>query len=193
MIPCEEQPGGIIWENVHITWKTRWLRYVVQILFLFVIVFAGFLFISFLNITTPPLNNNQVDTSAYDETNILTATSNIQESWCLKNEFTVDAVVALCQPFLNQYYAKLGITVAIAVGVVMIKFLMRLIVLFLARFQRYKTHTEQSSDMIINLFVMYTVTTIIIIFLVPNHLLFIVSSQYLHNFFQVHPRLTHKQ
>ena len=71
VVACEEQPGGIIWENVHITWKTRWVRYLIQLLVLIVILLGGFLLISFLNITTPPLSNDQIDTTAYDETTIL--------------------------------------------------------------------------------------------------------------------------
>lgn len=67
VVPCNEQPGGIIWENVHITWKSRWIRYLIQVLFVLAILVGGFLMISFLNITTPPLSNDNIDTSSYTE------------------------------------------------------------------------------------------------------------------------------
>ena len=84
--PCHEQPGSILWENVHITWKTRWMRALCQFIIVLALIVGGFLLISFLNVLTPPLNNDNIDTSSYDSTTILSVTDpRIQESWCLKN------------------------------------------------------------------------------------------------------------
>ncbi len=86
---CDEEPGGIIWENVHITWKSRWIRLLIQIIFLLLVIFAGFLMISFLNITTPPLSNDKLDTDGYTEVTIRAVSDlAIIESWCLKNTYT---------------------------------------------------------------------------------------------------------
>ena len=69
--PCHDQPGEILWENVHITWRTRWIRALIQMVLLLVFVFAGFFIISTLNILTPPSNVDSNDTSAYTSTSIL--------------------------------------------------------------------------------------------------------------------------
>ena len=63
--PCDVQPGGILWENVHVTWKTRWMRFFFQSLLLLVLVIGGFLFISYLNIAVQPETFDSVDTSTY--------------------------------------------------------------------------------------------------------------------------------
>lgn len=45
--------------------------------------------ISFLNITTPPLSNDKLDTEGYTEVTIRAVTDvGIIESWCLKNTYT---------------------------------------------------------------------------------------------------------
>jgi hypothetical protein len=51
---CHDQPSEIIWENVHITWKTRWIRALAQFILLLVFVFFGFFAISSLTLITPP-------------------------------------------------------------------------------------------------------------------------------------------
>lgn len=69
--PCHDQPGEILWENVHITWRTRWVRALIQMVLLLFFVFLGFFIISTLNILTPPSNVDSTDTSAYTSTSIL--------------------------------------------------------------------------------------------------------------------------
>lgn len=62
---CHVQPGEILWENVNITWKTRWIRAIIQFLLLLIFVAAGFFIISTLNILTPPSSSDSIDTSTY--------------------------------------------------------------------------------------------------------------------------------
>ena len=72
--PTIAQPGGILWENVHITWKTRWLRFLLQVFILLLILAGGFLIISLLNISNPPLNNENIDTTGYTVADIEAST-----------------------------------------------------------------------------------------------------------------------
>jgi hypothetical protein len=65
-----------------------------------------------------------------------------------------------------QYYYKIAITVGISIAVMIMKSILRVIVISLAKFQRYKEHTEQSVDIISNLFYTYIFTTVLITFLV---------------------------
>lgn len=68
---CFTEPGGIIWENVHCTWATRWIRLLVQIILILAIIGGGFLFISFLNVLVPSDNSSGVDTSKVTAETIL--------------------------------------------------------------------------------------------------------------------------
>ena len=56
--------------------------------------------------------------------------------------------------------------IGIAISAVIIKFIMRMVVTYLAKFQRYKSHTEQSKDIVQNLFIVYLFTTVLITLLV---------------------------
>ena len=60
-------------------------------------------------------------------------------------------------------------TIGIAVAVILIKTVIRAVVVFLAKFQRYKSHTDQSKDIIQNLFLTYLCTTVLITFLVYHY------------------------
>jgi hypothetical protein len=140
--PCHDQPGEIIWENVHITWKTRWMRALVQFVLLLAFVFAGFFIISSLNILTPPSALESIDTSSYTSVTILSVTNQtIVESWCLKNTDTATSTPALsnsCQKYITRYYVNLVITYSITVFVIAIKTILKKLVIFIAKFQRYK-------------------------------------------------------
>ena len=76
-----------------------------------------------------------------------------------------DTVSTLCSNYVKDYYIKAAIGVAISIVIVVIKFLLKIFVIFLAKFQRYKSHTDQSKDIIKNLFLTYISTTFLIIFL----------------------------
>ena len=81
---CKTEPAGIIWENVHETWKTRWLRWVIQLAVVCSIIVGSFVVISILNIVSSE-NNTNVDTSSFTWSTIQTETNTtIVESWCLK-------------------------------------------------------------------------------------------------------------
>lgn len=149
MDSCHTQPGEIIWENQHITWKSRCVRAVLQNLFLLLLIVIGFLFVSFLNILTPSSSTTtSVDTSAYTTTTILSVSNaTIVQSWCLKNVYTVvttgnSSLTSLCSTYILAYYGKIGITVGIAVAVIVLKVLLKMLVIALAKFQRYKSTSE---------------------------------------------------
>jgi hypothetical protein len=132
-----------LWENVHITWKTRWIRAVIQFLLLLIFVIAGFFIISTLNILTPPSSSDSIDTSAYDSTTILAQTSYpaIVENWCLKNTNLAQSTTSLndlCNVYIVRYYANIAITYSITIIIVIVKMLLKHLVVFIAKFQRYK-------------------------------------------------------
>lgn len=52
----------------------------------------------------------------------------------------------------------------------MIKTLLKKLVIFIAKFQRYKEHTEQSIDIMKNLVIIYIITTVVIGFLLQANL-----------------------
>ena len=167
---CHTEPGDIIWENQHVTWKTRWMRTVCQYLCLLVILSLGFLFICFLNVLSPTSSSSTINTDSYTSTTIKTETnSTIVESWCITNIGIVaddPDLQTLCQGYIRKYLIKIAMMVGIAVSAVIIKFIMRMVVTFLAKFQRYKSHTEQSKDIVQNLFIVYLFTTVLITLLV---------------------------
>ena len=66
---CDTEPTGIIWENAHVTWKTRWLRMILQFVIIVSVIAGGFLLIAFLNVLVPP-SKDTVDTSNYNWTTI---------------------------------------------------------------------------------------------------------------------------
>ncbi len=67
--------------------------------------------------------------------------------------------------------------IGISVAVILSKIVTNYLVIRLAKFQRYKTHTDQSRDIIQNLFLTYLSTTVLITFLVQI-LLFSYKQKY---------------
>lgn len=172
---CTIQPGSIIWENVHITATSRFIRLLIQTLFVIVGIFAGFLILSFLNILTPMSSTPTVDVSNYTyQTVISTNNSAITQSWCLSQSPTTvyndQQLLALCQAFLVDYYVGIGLSVAISVSVIVIKSLLKIFLTWLAKFQRYESQNQQVSSLIVNLFLTYTFTTFVITFLLQANL-----------------------
>lgn len=168
---CHTEPGEIIWENQHVTWKTRWIRALVQFICLVLVIVIGFLGISFLNILAPSATTT-VDTSTYTSTTILSVTNTtIAQSWCITNQGSVlsdtgSTVYSFCWSYIQKYYIKIAITIGIAFGVIIVKAIIKVVVVYLAKFQRYKSHTEQSKDITQNLLITYLCTTVLITFLV---------------------------
>lgn len=156
------------------TWKSRWLRALIQWVLLLVMVAAGFLFISFLNVLTPAsASSTAVDTSSLTATTVFSANATLVQSWCVSHATDVlssgdSALQSLCWDYLVQYYLKIGMGVGIAVSVIIIKALLRGVVVFLAKFQRYQSHTDQSCDITVSLFLIYLSTTVLITFLVTH-------------------------
>lgn len=141
--PCEVQPGGILWENVHVTWKTRWMRFFFQSLLLLVLIVGGFLFISYLNIAVAQESYDSVDTSTYTETTILTETNaTIINSWCIKHiDSKVTSVATFCDSYWNTYYLNTFLVLMTSVAIVVFKLIVKFIVIGVAKFQRYTDHT----------------------------------------------------
>ncbi len=54
--------------------------------------------------------------------------------------------------------------------VIVIKAILKKLVIFIAKFQRYKEHTEQSIDIMKNLVIIYIITTVVIGFLLQADL-----------------------
>ena len=133
---------------------------------------AGFLLISYLNILVPSVSSN-VDTSSYNSVNILLETNTtIVQSWCIANQVSVlqsgsgSTIYNYCWDYIRKSLMKTGITIGIAIAVVLIKFILKHFAIFLSRFRRYKTHAEQSRSMVLNLFFVYVATTVLITLLV---------------------------
>ena len=172
--PCHTEPGEIIWENQHITWTTRWIRVLIQNLILFAAIAAGFLIISYLNILVPSASSS-IDTSAYTSVTIQAeSNTTIVQSWCIANQVSVlqagsgSPIYTYCWDYIYQAFLKTGITIGIAIAVVLIKFILKHLAIFLSQFRRYKTHAEQSRSMVLNLFFVYVSTTVLITLLVLN-------------------------
>lgn len=109
-----------------------------------------------------------MDTSSYTYTTIQAETnSTILQSWCVSNIATVvsnpsSSLYTTCESYLKNYYFKIAVTIGIAVAVLIIKALIKIVVVFLAKFQRYKSHNDQSRDIIQNLLLTYLFTTVLI-------------------------------
>ena len=153
------------------TWKTRWMRALVQLFSLLIVIVIGFMVISFLSILVPS-STISVDTSSYTSITIKSETNTtIVQSWCITNSATVltssdSSINSLCWDYIQKYYIGIAITIGIALAVVAIKGIIKVVVVFLAKFQKYKSHTEQSKDITQNLLITYLCTTVLITFLV---------------------------
>lgn len=119
-----------------------------------------------------PSSTTSVSTSSYTSVTILSETnSTIVQSWCISNMESVltnsgSTIYNYCWSYVQQYYIKIAITIGISIAVILIKTIIRAVVVYLAKFQRYKSHTDQSKDIIQNLFLTYLCTTVLITFLV---------------------------
>lgn len=130
-------------------------------------IVGGFLFISFLNILTPPTSPN-IDTSNYTYDSIKNeSNATIVRSWCIQNlELTSETLKPLCYEYWKQYIFGVLITVGIAVAVILLKVIIKIIMILIAKFQKYTSHTEQSVAIMTNLLITYISTTVLITFLI---------------------------
>jgi hypothetical protein len=166
---CHNEPGDIIWENQHVPWQSKMLRGIVQILLLLIVIAITFLVISILNLGAPSTSTS-LNVSMYNASSILNVTnSTILYVWCLDNKDMMDklsSIDKLCSNYITQYYSSLAIGVIISCIVVGVKFVVKKIVIALAKFQKYKSHTDQSIGIMRNLFYTYICTTSLITILV---------------------------
>ncbi len=143
---CHTEPAGIIWENMHITWKTRWLRLVLQVFLILLFIFIGFCFILILNVLNPPVTTSAIDSSIYNSTTIMNVKDmGMVQSWCLANNDLVSANTnsdysKLCGPYLTSNGNRILISIAISIAIMTAKYILKYVVLFLSKFMRYKTH-----------------------------------------------------
>ena len=128
-----------------------------------------FVVISVLNLATPSTSSN-LDTSSYTfATIVLAKNETIEYMWCLKNKDASDtAVKSFCSNYISKQLVNVFIGVLISLVIVIVKNILKAIVIKLAHFQRYKSYTEQSGDIMKNLFYTYVSTTVLITLLVPS-------------------------
>lgn len=138
-----------------------------QFVIILAVIAGGFILISFMNILLPP-NKQNVDTSAYNWTDIQTSSNTtIVEAWCVKNmQFsTSSSYYLVCYPYWKAYVLSVALKIGIAVAIVVMKAIIKIIMIFIAKFQKYSTHTEQSVAIMTNLLITYVSTTVLITFL----------------------------
>jgi hypothetical protein len=121
-----------------------------------------------LNVLNPPITTSNIDSSIYNQFKIRFVTDqSIVRSWCLNNN---DLVLAspgsdfglLCSKYLTSNVSRILISIAIAFAIMVIKYVLKYTVLYLSKFMRYKTHTEEAIEMTKNLFLTYFFSTVFI-------------------------------
>jgi len=112
-----------------------------QAILVLILISATFLVISFLNMATPSTATN-IDTSNYTGATILTVTNTtILYVWCIEHTSVASSIAAvetLCSPYLTRYYVGLAVGVIISLVVVGVKSILKIVVIKLSKFQRYK-------------------------------------------------------
>ena len=135
---------------------------------------------------TPP-SKDTVDTSSYNWTTIQEeSNTTLVESWCIK-ELSFSATSSyqtLCYKYWKQYIISILIKVGIAVVIVVLKAVIKIIMVSIAKFQRYTTHTEQSVAIMTNLLITYISTTVLITFLMQANVFKISFKSIIKNFIQ---------
>lgn len=109
-----------------------------------------------------------VDTSSISETAILTETNTtIINAWCIQStNFSSTQLQGVCSSYWYTYYINVLITLSISIAIAAFKAILKIIVIMLAKFQRYTTQTEQSKNMMKNLMISYIFSTVLITFFV---------------------------
>ena len=162
---CQTQPGGILWENMHISGKNRWLRGLLQFFLLLVLISFGFLLISLLNIMVPSIKMDPTY-SEYTFVEIQQESDySLVASWCVNSEEESAGVDEFCWPYMVSYYKKIAISVGISLSIVLFKLVLKMVVIAIAKLQRYKDHSELATNIMTNLMTTYICTTVLITFL----------------------------
>ena len=109
-----------------------------------------------------------VDTSSISETSILTETNTtIINAWCIQStNFSSTSLQGVCSSYWYTYYINVLITLSISIAIAAFKAILKILVIVLAKFQRYTTQTEQSKNMMKNLMISYIFSTVLITFFV---------------------------
>ena len=132
-------------------------------------------------------SKDTVDTSSYNWTTIQEeSNTTLVESWCIK-ELSFSAASSyqtLCYKYWKQYIISILIKVGIAVVIVVLKAVIKIIMVSIAKFQRYTTHTEQSVAIMTNLLITYISTTVLITFLMQANVFKISFKSIIKNFIQ---------
>lgn len=76
------------------------------------------------------------------------------------------------------------IKVGIAVTIIVLKAVIKIVMVFIAKFQKYTTHTEQSVAIMTNLLITYISTTVLITFLMQANVFKISFKSIIKNFIQ---------
>lgn len=145
------------------------------------VVVGGFLLIAFLNVLVPPARV-LVDTEQYTWAMIQgESNSTIVESWCIKSlSLSAGAYESVCYSYWKSYIFANLIKIGIAVVIVVLKSLIKIIMVSIAKFQRYQTHTEQSVTVMTNLLITYISTTVLITFLMQANIFHISFKSIIH-------------
>lgn len=76
------------------------------------------------------------------------------------------------------------IKVGIAVTIIVLKAVIKIVMVFIAKFQKYTTYTEQSVAIMTNLLITYISTTVLITFLMQANVFKISFKSIIKNFIQ---------
>ena len=96
--------------------------------------------------------------------------------------YSVPTLGSLCQGYVLKYYTTISISVGISIIVVLIKSIMKNIVYYLSKFQRFSSYNHRTSYLIMNLFITYICTTVIITILLQSNFLGISFKMIIKNF-----------
>ena len=137
-----------MWKNQQVSWKTKLLETVVQYSLLILVLFVFFLLISFFNVLAPPFSSH-IDTSGYTSLTILfeTVPQVDVQSWCVKNQVLVQEsgssslIYQRCQGYLSSLSRRTGVSIAIAIGIILIRFILKQLALFIMKYRSFKTTT----------------------------------------------------
>lgn len=135
VVACNTEPTGVLWENAHFTWRMRIPRYILQVIVVLGVVFAGFFFISFLNILVPPIDSD-IDTSNYSYNQIKTINNtSLVQAWCIQN-FVLNGrnspYFTTCDSSWKMYVNGIIISIAISIIIMLLCEIIKKVVYALA-------------------------------------------------------------
>lgn len=171
---------------MHIKTRNRIIRFLLQFVLIVCIIIIGFTLILLLNISTPPTSysNLSIDNITLTELKGMDNFS-ISYMWCIDHLSELESNLEqfqYCAPYKRSYSLRLFLTIGISLLIVLIKQILKHVMVKIAQFQRYKNHTQLSTNIMTNLFVIYISSTFMITFLV-RILIFAVASQHFWDLF----------